>query len=75
MERLGDLSLILLEREGHPAPASAPFSARAPVWPRVVFPAFLLFGALNLIFEAAGPRESGSRSSGEEVPRNTTAGQ
>jgi uncharacterized membrane protein YhhN len=30
--------------------------ARPPAWPRYAFPAFLLASALNLIFEAAGPR-------------------
>ena len=36
------------------APVVAP--ARPPAWPRYAFPAFVLVGALNLIFEAAGPR-------------------
>lgn len=36
-----------------PLPA---FPVRPPAWPRFVFPAFLLVGAVNLIFEAAGPR-------------------
>jgi uncharacterized membrane protein YhhN len=35
-------------------PAFTP--ARPPVWPRYALPAFMLSGALNLIFEAAGPR-------------------
>lgn len=30
--------------------------SRPPVWPRYALPAFALVGALNLIFEAAGPR-------------------
>lgn len=37
------------------AVASPPL-ARPPVWPRYALPAFLAVGALNLLFEAAGPR-------------------
>jgi uncharacterized membrane protein YhhN len=36
--------------------AVSPPVARRPVWPRYALPAFLAVGALNLLFEAAGPR-------------------
>jgi uncharacterized membrane protein YhhN len=38
------------------AVACPPSARRPPVWPRYALPAFLAAGALNLLFEAAGPR-------------------